>query len=67
MNITGDPKGIEDLKEIKEKKVDYLKFLLTSAKTNFDRSAPFTSIDGERKYSLVYDPVKNEFVIKAIP
>ena len=66
MNLTGDEKGIEDLREIKEKKVEYLKFLLTSAKTNFDRMVKFTSIDGERSYNLVYDPVSNLFRVEII-
>jgi len=64
MNLTGDQKGIEDLREIKGKKVDYLKFLITSAKTNFDRMVRFTSIDGERNYNLIFDPVKGEFRIE---
>lgn len=64
MNLTGDQKGIEDLREIKEKKVDYLKFLITSAKTNFDRMVKFTSVDGERNYHLIFDPVKGEFRIE---
>ncbi len=67
MNLTGDAKGIEDLREIKEKKVEYLKFLLTSAKTNFDRTVNFTSIDGKINYKLLFDPIKNVFNIEPVP
>ena len=64
MKLTGDPRGLEDLREIKEKKVEYLKFLITSAKTNFDRKMEFKSIDNQRCYFLVYDPVTLEFRVE---
>lgn len=64
MKLTGDPRGLEDLREIKEKKVEYLKFLITSAKTNFDRKMEFKSIDNQRSYFLVYDPVTLEFRVE---
>lgn len=64
MKLTGDPRGLEDLREIKEKKVEYLKFLITSAKTNFDRKMEFKSIDNQRGYFLVYDPITLEFRVE---
>ncbi|MDD5222535.1 MAG: hypothetical protein PHE84_00970 [bacterium] len=64
MKLTGDPRGLEDLREIKEKKVEYLKFLITSAKTNFDRKMEFKSIDNQRSYFLVFDPVTLEFRVE---
>jgi len=64
LKLTGDPRGLEDLREIKEKKVEYLKFLITSAKTNFDRKMEFKSIDNQRSYFLVYDPVTLEFRVE---
>lgn len=64
MKLIGDPRGLEDLREIKEKKVEYLKFLITSAKTNFDRKMEFKSIDNQRSYFLVYDPVTLEFRVE---
>ena len=64
MKLAGDEKGLADLREIKEKKMDYLKFLITSAKTNFDRKAKFQSIDGERNYYLNYDPLTDEFKVE---
>ena len=54
MKFTGDEKGIEALKRMKETRMEYLKYLLTEAKTNFDRTASFT--DEEVKYKIVYDP-----------
>ena len=54
MKFTGDEGGIEALKAMKETRMEYLKYLLTEAKTNFDRTASFTQ--DEVKYKIVYDP-----------
>ena len=67
LKLTGDPRGLEDLREIKEKKVEYLKFLITSAKTNFDRKMEFKSVDNQRSYSLVFDPITGEFRVEVKP
>lgn len=66
MKLTGDSKGIEDLREIKEEKLEYLRFLITSAKTNFDRRVEFKSLDGERSYYLIYDAIRAEFRVEEI-
>ncbi len=63
MKLTGDKEGIEVLKRFKEEKPNYLKFLLQSAKTNFDRRANFKDSNGI-EYSLIYNPVKAEFLVK---
>ena len=67
MKLSGDPRGLEDLREIKEKKVEYLKFLITSAKTNFDRKMEFKSMDNQRIYYLIYEPTTSEFRVEAKP
>jgi len=64
LKLSGDPRGLEDLREIKEKKVEYLKFLITSAKTNFDRKMEFKSNDNQRSYYLIYDPITSEFRVE---
>jgi len=54
MKFTGDPDGITALKDMKETRLDYLKYLVTEARTNFDRTASFTHNDV--KYKMVFDP-----------
>ncbi len=63
MKLTGDKEGIEVLKGFKTDNPDYLKFLLQSAKTNFDRKAEFKDQNGNR-YLLIFDPIKNEFKVE---
>ncbi len=54
MKFTGDPQGIEELKQIKETRLDYLKYLIQEARTNFYHSAEFKSSDGVTKYKIIY-------------
>lgn len=65
MQLTGDPKGIEDFKEIKDQSRDYLKFLINEAKTNFGGATAFKSLDGAREYLLIFDQHAGELNIKA--
>ena len=52
--ITGDPRGIEALKELVTGNADYMRFLITEATTNVDHAAPFHAKDGT-KYLLKID------------
>ena len=65
MKLTGDSEGIEVLKKFKEEKPEYLKFLIKSAQTNFNRSANFKGDDGS-SFLLKYDPLKKEFVVEKV-
>lgn len=63
MKMNGDPQGIEELKELSKTKMDYVKYLITEAKTNFDHTAHFKCQDG-KKFKLIYDPQNGEFAIQ---
>ncbi len=58
MNLTGDPQGLEELRKIKEERKDFLRFLITEAKTSFSRSATFKGSDG-RVWKLSFDGQKD--------
>jgi len=64
MKLSGDSRGIEELKIIKETKLEYLKYLITEAKTNFDNTAKFKSQDGTTTYKLIYSPQTGEFRVE---
>jgi len=53
MKFTGDPDGIEALKRMKETRLEFLKYLLKEAQTNFDHTTTFK--DNDRKYQIVFD------------
>ena len=59
MNLAGDPVGLQELKKIKEDRKDFLRFLITEAKTSFSRSAVFKGSDG-RQWRLTFDGGRNE-------
>nr|BAL58234.1 hypothetical protein HGMM_F55D02C34 [uncultured prokaryote] len=63
MKIEGDPKGIEVLKKLKEKNVQFLKFLLHEAKTNTDLKAKFSGSEGD-KYIIKYVPSQDVFIVE---
>lgn len=44
----GDPDGIAALKQLAETSRDFLKFLITEARSASDHVAPFTAADGGR-------------------
>ena len=64
MKLNGDPEGIEELKEMMKTRMDYLKYLVTEAKTNFDNAAHFKNRDGSKKYKLIYQPRTGEFQVE---
>jgi hypothetical protein len=46
--VTGDPRGVEELKALTLENRDFLKFLLAEARTSSDHAAPFTGKNGVR-------------------
>jgi len=62
MKFTGDPDGIVALKQMKESRLEYLKYLLTEARTNFDRTATFTHEDVS--YKIVFDPQTGDLEVQ---
>jgi hypothetical protein len=52
MKFTGDEDGIKELKEMKETRMDYLKYILTEVRTNTDNSTTFKSHDVKYKIEL---------------
>lgn len=63
MNLVGDPAGLEELKVMKEERKDFLKFLITEAKTSFKRAAVFKGRDG-RHWKLRYHGQSQELEIQ---
>ncbi len=64
MKLNGDAQGIEELKEMMKSKKDYLKYLITEAKTNFDNAAHFKGREGNQKYKLIYEPRTGGFLVE---
>ena len=62
MNLAGDPEGLVELKKIKEERKDFLKFLITEAKTSFAREAIFKGSDG-RHWRLVFHGQRDELEV----
>lgn len=65
MNLTGDPRGLEELRKVKEERKDFLRFLITEAKTSFSRSAEWKGSDG-RTWKMVYDAQKDELNVSLL-
>ena len=65
MNLVGDPDGLSELKKIRTERKDFLRFLITEAKTSFGRSADFKGSDG-RKWMLVFDGQKDEVRVEPV-
>ncbi len=63
MKLTGDQQGIEELKKLREKDIEYLKFLLQEAKTNTDLRTSFRGTDGQ-KYIILFVPGENTFKVE---
>jgi hypothetical protein len=63
MNLVGDPVGLSELKKIREERKDFLKFLITEAKTSFNRSATFKGADG-RNWKLTYHGQRDELEVQ---
>ena len=62
MKFTGDPDGIAALKRMKEGRLEYLKYLLQEARTNFDHTAEFK--DEDKKYKIVFDTQTGELNVQ---
>ena len=62
MKFTGDPEGIAALKNMKETRMEYLRYLLQEARTNFDRTASFK--EKEKSYKIVFDPQTGELDVQ---
>jgi len=66
MKLVGDPDGIEELKKMQQERKDYLKYIITEAKTNTDLSTTFQSADRRNKYKLTYNRMSQELSIEKI-
>ena len=66
MKLVGDRDGIEELKKMQQERKDYLKYIITEAKTNTDLSTTFRSADQERKYKLTYNRLSQELTVEKI-
>ena len=61
MKFVGDEEGIAALKRMKEERLEYLKYLLTEARTNVDRTTTFK--DNDQKYRITYNPQTQELTV----
>jgi hypothetical protein len=64
MKFTGDPDGITALKRMKEGRLEFLKYLLQEARTNFDHTATFKDEENNIKYKIVFDPQTGDLDVK---
>jgi hypothetical protein len=65
MNLVGDPTGLDELKKIKEERKDFLKFLITEAKTSFTRTAVFKGSDG-KQWKITYAGQRDELKVEPV-
>ena len=66
MKFTGDADGIAELKTMKETRLDWLKYLLKEAQTNFDNTATFKGQDNKTTYKIVYSPQTGELNVEKL-
>jgi len=68
MKLTGDAKGMEELKYFhgNEGKKEYLRLILNEAKTNTNFKTEFKDRTNTERYSLVYNPVTSEFLVEKL-
>jgi uncharacterized protein (DUF736 family) len=64
MKLVGDPDGLEELKKMQTERKDYLKYIITEAKTNTDLSTTFRSSDGQTKYKIIYNRAAQELSVE---
>jgi len=62
MKFTGDPDGIDALKRMKEERLEWLKYLLQEARTNFDHTTTFK--DNDTKYKITFDPQTSDLEVQ---
>lgn len=62
--LTGDPDGIAALKQMASSHREFLKYLITEARTNSDHSATFQS-DGGTKWVLKLDMATGKLEVSA--
>lgn len=65
MELVGDPAGLEELKRMKTERKDFLRFLITEARTSFSRSAEFKGGDG-RHWKMTYDGQAEELRVEPL-
>lgn len=65
MKLTGDEKGIDALKVIRQTRPDYLKFLITEARSSTLRFVEFLS-DDEQKYLLKFRARTGELIVEKL-
>jgi hypothetical protein len=63
MQLAGDPDGIAALKALVANHRDYLKFLITEARSSSDHRAAFRGADGTR-WELVLRPAAGELEVR---
>ncbi|OGP56469.1 MAG: hypothetical protein A2V67_07890 [Deltaproteobacteria bacterium RBG_13_61_14] len=66
MKFMGDADGIAELKTMKETRLDWLKYLLKEAQTNFDNTATFKGQDNKTTYKIVYSPQTGELNVEKL-
>ncbi|MDY0002038.1 MAG: hypothetical protein RBU30_12130 [Polyangia bacterium] len=65
MKIVGDETGIAVLKDIRQERPEYLKFLITEATTSTFQFVEFSSSDG-RRYLLQWRSRTGELIVKPL-
>lgn len=63
MELSGDEKGLAELKKLSKDNKDFLRFLLSEAQTNADASASFKGEDGT-EYILKVNTVKQTIEVQ---
>ncbi len=63
MQVVGDPEGVAALKALAAEHRDYLKFLITEAKSSSDHVAAFRTADNVR-WEVVFHPERAEFEVR---
>jgi len=65
MKLVGDDQGIEALKAIRQQRPDYLKFLITEARSSTLQFVEFFS-DDKRKFLLKFRARTGELVVEKL-
>lgn len=64
MKFTGDPDGIAALKKMKETRLEFLKYLLKEAQTNFDHTTTFK--EAGLTYKIVLDTMTADLNVEKV-